>query len=438
MKKLTIGSAVYDDFEGVYFSYQSLRLNNLDILDDLDLLVIDNNPDSAEGKATKEFCNNTQHIRYIPYTEKRSTAIRNEIFNNSEAKFCMSIDPHVLFEPDTIKRLISFFESNPDTHDLYHGPMFYDVILGHDPCSKMDPIWRDNMFGTWATDERGNDKDNDPFEIEMHGLGIFACKTESWLGFHEDFIGFGGEEGYIHKKFKKAGHTTWCLPFLRWIHRFQRPLGVKYPLVIEERIRNYLIGHQDLGLPFDEIIDHFKETQPQVNINTIIDNLDKPIQKEPPKPPLAPVSVPTDPKRGFGQEIKIWEKSEINFAQPTSIRYLKYEFLHSYDGHSALQKIDIGTPIPKDAKIVFASSEEEENKATNVLQEQGAWVTSTKRNPSTPHELVVDFGEDTSINKITTFARPGLNKGIPVEFKVYSSDNMFSWEEISHVDILED
>ena len=55
MKKLTIGSAVYDDFEGVYFSYQSLRLNNPELKNDIEYIIIDNNPSSAEGKAVKEF-----------------------------------------------------------------------------------------------------------------------------------------------------------------------------------------------------------------------------------------------------------------------------------------------------------------------------------------------------------------------------------------------
>ena len=89
---------------GVYFTYQSLRLNNMDIWDDLDFVIIDNNPESAEGNATRQFCDGTRGIRYIPYTDRRSTSVRNEIFTNSEAEFCMSIDPHVLFEPDTIKK----------------------------------------------------------------------------------------------------------------------------------------------------------------------------------------------------------------------------------------------------------------------------------------------------------------------------------------------
>ena len=166
MKKLTIGSAVYDDFEGVYFSYQSIRLNNQDILDDLDLLIIDNNPNSAEGKATKHFCK-TASIRYIPYTEKASTAVRNEIFNNSEATFTMSIDCHVLFESETIKSLINFFEDHGDSRDLYHGPMLYDQ-LATTPVTQMDPVWRDHMFEIWKSSKLEGEE---PFEIPMHGLG---------------------------------------------------------------------------------------------------------------------------------------------------------------------------------------------------------------------------------------------------------------------------
>lgn len=273
MKKLTIGSAVYDDFDGVYFSYQSIRLNNQDIWDELDLLIIDNNPDSAQGKATKSFCEKTKHIRYIPYTEKKSTAVRNEIFKNAEGEFCMSIDCHVLFEPDTIKKLIAYFNWNNESKDLFQGPMFYDVINGHDPCTHMDRVWRHHMLGTWGYDERGNKADNEPFEIPMHGLGIFACRTDAWLGFNENFIGFGGEEGYIHSKYKKAGHKTMCLPFLRWLHRFDRPAGVKYPLVLEHRIKNYFIGYKELGLPCEEIIDHFKKEVPQLDTKKILEEV---------------------------------------------------------------------------------------------------------------------------------------------------------------------
>ena len=46
MPKLTVGMACYDDFDGVYFSVQSLRMYHSDIMNDIEILVVDNNPNS--------------------------------------------------------------------------------------------------------------------------------------------------------------------------------------------------------------------------------------------------------------------------------------------------------------------------------------------------------------------------------------------------------
>jgi len=272
-KLLTIGSLVYDDFDGIFFSYQSLRLNNQDLLPSLDLLVVDNNPDSPEGLATKDFCQKA-FIRYEPCTNARSTSVRNKIFELAEAPYAMCIDPHVLFEPQAIKTLLAFYQSNPDTKDLIQGPLLMDCITGHDPMTHMDPVWRDHMWGTWAIDPRGAKPTLPPFEIPMQGLGCFSSKTEEWLKFNDNFIGFGGEEGYIHEKYRQAERTTWCLPFLRWIHRFSRPRGVPYPLALEHRIHNYFIAFKELGLDVQPIIDHFKEIAPGANSQAILNDLE--------------------------------------------------------------------------------------------------------------------------------------------------------------------
>ena len=116
------------------------------------------------------------------------------------------------------------------------------------------------MFGKWGTDPRG-DKD-EPFEIPMQGLGIFTCRQEAWLGFNPRFQGFGGEEFYIHEKFRQAGHKALCLPWLRWLHRFGRPRGVPYNVAFEDTIRNYLIGWSELGLPLDSIYNHYLDQIP--------------------------------------------------------------------------------------------------------------------------------------------------------------------------------
>ena len=264
MKKLTIGMATFDDFEGVFFTIQSIRLNNLPRLDDLDLVVIDNNPDSAEGKETANFCGKA-NVRYFEERERRSTAIRDRVFREAESDFALCVDPHVLLEPGAIRRLIEFAEEHPETSDLFHGPMLYDYLGEETPATHMDPVWRDNMYGIWGHDKRGKEADADPFEIEMHGLGLFFCRVLAWQGFSPLFRGFGGEEGYIHRKFRQAGKTVLLLPWLRWVHRFQRPRGISYPLLMEERIQNYFIGWEELGQDPQEIHDHFAKTFPHID-----------------------------------------------------------------------------------------------------------------------------------------------------------------------------
>ncbi|MGL1784034.1 hypothetical protein ACSTG0_23510, partial [Vibrio parahaemolyticus] len=86
-----------------------------------------------------------------------------------------------------------------------------------------------------GTDPAGAEPDLPPFEIPMQGMGLFACRRDAWAGFNPDFRGFGGEEGYIHEKFRQRGGKVLCLPFLRWMHRFNRPLGLPYPNVWADR-----------------------------------------------------------------------------------------------------------------------------------------------------------------------------------------------------------
>ena len=91
-----------------------------------------------------------------------------------------------------------------------------------------------------------------------------------WPGFNRLFRGFGGEEGYIHEKVRQQGGRTICLPWFKWVHRFGRPKGVPYRLVLEDRIFNYIIGHQELGLSLRPLIEHFKEkVSPEVLASVI-------------------------------------------------------------------------------------------------------------------------------------------------------------------------
>jgi len=255
--KLTIGMATYDDFDGVYFTLQSLRLNNPELMDDIEFLVIDNHPDGPCGDDLKALENHCKTLRYVPFTGQSGTAIRDVVFSEASGDFVLCMDCHVLLPPGVLKRLMDFLDAHPDSTDLYQGPLIYDWL--DQISTHFKPEWNNGMYGTWGVDERAEDVDAEPFEVPMQGLGLFVCKRDSWPGFNLKFRGFGGEEGYIHEKFRQRGDRTLCLPFLRWLHRFQRPMGIPYRPIWEDRIRNYIIGHRELGLDEEPIERHFGE-----------------------------------------------------------------------------------------------------------------------------------------------------------------------------------
>lgn len=271
-KLLTIGMATHDDFDGVFFSIQALKIYQLDgILDDVEIIVIDNNPESKHGQEVKNFTSGWAKVKYIPYTEKKSTSVRNEIFKNASGKYTVSMDSHVMFEPNGIKNLLEYYKQNPDTKNLIQGPLWYDDLKN--VSTHFSPVWRDMMYGIWETNKEAFEI-GQPFEIPMMGLGMFSCKTSEWLGFNENFKGFGAEEGYIHEKFRRAGGKCICLPNLKWNHRFGRPNGITYPNTIEDRIWNYFVGWleilKDPNDPFIEtIFDAFKGKLPEPAINQI-------------------------------------------------------------------------------------------------------------------------------------------------------------------------
>jgi glycosyltransferase involved in cell wall biosynthesis len=256
MTELTVGMATYNDFDGVYFTLQALRLYQ-DVRG-VELLVVDN----YGCEHTRQFVEGWSRGRYLRRTEVQGTAApRDLVFREATGEVVLCCDSHVLFPPGVLARLRQFYRDHPDCDDLLQGPMLYDDTAS--VSTHLEPVWRDEFWGTWATDPRGLDPEGEPFEIPMQGLGAFACRKRAWLGFNPRFRGFGGEEGYIHEKFRQAGRRTLCAPWLRWMHRFGRPSGVPYRLTVEDKFRNYVIGHAELGLDLAPVITQFSARVPQ-------------------------------------------------------------------------------------------------------------------------------------------------------------------------------
>lgn len=353
--KLTIGMPTLDDYDGVYFTLQALRLYHADVMPQVELLVVDNNPDVREmpapGAQQKEprWTRGRVHsqmlvhlsgslygrtfeaaarggpgvpdlgkMTYVAMDSPRGTAVaKNKVFESASAPLVLCIDSHVLLWPGSIRRLIDWYDANPHFTGLTQGPLVYD---GLDTYSTHfhDEWGTDSMWGTWASawrhhcgallaprpmpggkvgffavapgmarhhhcptcgvqfpdsldwyrhedslrslglEEVARNLDAEPFEIPACGMGAFACRKSDWLWYNANFRGFGGEEWYIHTKYRQAGRQTLCLPFLRWVHRFGR-VSVPYALPWYDKARNYVIGHAELGLSLDPVRKAFVE-----------------------------------------------------------------------------------------------------------------------------------------------------------------------------------
>tara|TARA_R110000751_G_scaffold152635_7_gene257812 strand:- start:3955 stop:5859 length:1905 start_codon:yes stop_codon:yes gene_type:complete len=370
MPKLTIGMAHFDDFHGVYFTLQALRLYNPEAIKDVELLVIDQSPHTGHGKMLSGFvehwCNvNTGGSRYIQMSDPTGTSVsRDAVFKHASSDWVICMDCHVLLPPGTLPQIMDFIDGNT-SKDLYTGSLLYDNLV--DYSSHFDDQWRGEMWGTWgqawqcceggirfsAVQDRVDDKKaifrdlspgdavplkachkcgkatpelnwfghnqelvragytrladgTEPFEIPGQGLGFFMSRKDSWLGFNPHARGFGGEELYIHEKYRQNERKTWNLPWLKWGHRFGRPDGVPYPLTRWNKVRNYVLEYNELGLDTTPIREHFVDSglmteaawqhlnkDPELNVTELTDDC-----------PVCPGGATDDEKVGNAQNME--------------------------------------------------------------------------------------------------------------------------------------
>tara|TARA_R110002020_G_scaffold12409_6_gene45501 strand:- start:8297 stop:10243 length:1947 start_codon:yes stop_codon:yes gene_type:complete len=332
MPKLTIGMAHYDDYDGVYFTIQAMRMFHPEVMEDVEFVVVDNSPNTRAGKQIKHMMEGFVSIGtagsvYHPLPDVYGTSISREtIFSVATGDAVLVVDCHVLLPAGSLQRLIKWYDDHPDTRDIYSGPLVYDNLKSM--TTHFNDQWRGEMWGTWGSAFKGNcngqeclfsvveegvptrenpsrakfvsmdmgpieitqcgqcepfptdmlfqghsqkllamgfeytgiNLDDEPFETPGHGLGLFSCRRDAWLGFNKDAIGFGGEELFIHEKFRQEGGKSICLPFMRWLHRFARPNGVKFPLTRFNKVRNYILEFNELGRDLDPIHEHFVKT----------------------------------------------------------------------------------------------------------------------------------------------------------------------------------
>ena len=247
---ITIAMASYADPVDVWHTLQSLRWYHP--VDDCEILVVDNAGDENVRKICKD-----SRVRYERWTERHGTGpVRNKIFELASRPFVLVMDSHVHFKPGAIEALKAWLEINwADATNLLHGPMY--SASHQNAWTHYDDKWRSQTWGTWCRATPSVSLGSDPFEIGMMGCGLFGCRKDSWLGFAAK-SGFGGIEGVIHEKYRRNGRKVLCLPFLGWSHRFRfSEEKTPFPCILEDRIRNFVLGFEELGMDLKPLMDHF-------------------------------------------------------------------------------------------------------------------------------------------------------------------------------------
>ena len=269
--RLTIGMATANESTDVWFTLQTLRLYHSDQLPFVELIVVDNSPPtSVHPRITEALCQRVGARFVHAPTPQGTAAPRDRIFAEARGDAVLVIDSHVLLWPGAVRRLIDWFHRHPGTLDLIHGPLLDDRILEPNGdaaiyATRMDPRWgADAMFGVWGRGDEPTDLLAPEFEIPMMGLGLFACRRETWPGFHPEFEEFGGEEGYVHEKIRRAGGRVLCLPFLRWAHHTRDArMPLPYAASNAAKFRNYALGDRELGREVERTIAAFQQPDDQ-------------------------------------------------------------------------------------------------------------------------------------------------------------------------------
>jgi len=261
--KLTIGWACHDDLEGSFWTSSALRLYHLgraESCKDVQILICDDTPKEIEGLKNLA---NLSHSKYIHCPKNKGPAhAKNSVFEHADGEYVLLLDSHVMLQNGAIDYILKGIDEDSIKKDMWCGPLLNEnksCIATH-----MEPKWRGDFFGIWQTES----PIPEVFEIPMHGTAMFLMKKEFFPRFSDNFMGFAGEEGYIHEKVRNNGGKIYCHSALGWVHRFLRSKPVTYRLYLEDKIYNYLIAFYEIGKNPKQVINFFSKTHPEPVINT--------------------------------------------------------------------------------------------------------------------------------------------------------------------------
>lgn len=274
--KLSVCMATYDDYDGVFFTVQSLRMQNMALPQSEqwlhEIVVMDNHPDSPHGEALRKFAAEIPHVmRVIPVTDRVGSFVKYDAIMHATGDVILGLDCHVLLFDGFLPALRKWWSEHRDQPHLLSGPVVYHNLRSY--STHMEPAWRGHDFGTWAT----NSDAKEAFEIPMQGMGCWSIWRTAWSGVPRHlFRGFGAEEWYCAELTRKAGGKVYCNPSMRWMHRFSWPKRT-FPLTLDDKISNYYRGWLSLYGSLEHpqmqaMTEHWKTQMPHDRLQRLIAN----------------------------------------------------------------------------------------------------------------------------------------------------------------------
>ena len=139
--------ATHDDYDGLYFSIQNIRMFHKEILNDVEFVIVDNNPNGPHGEAVRKLLTWIKEpVQYLPFTKYKSSTIKNKVFELADTPYVLCMDSHVFIEPKALKKLIRFYDLKKDKGTLFQGPLVYDDMTSLSTHFDLN-VWSDFMWG---------------------------------------------------------------------------------------------------------------------------------------------------------------------------------------------------------------------------------------------------------------------------------------------------
>lgn len=150
--KLTIGLPHYEDFHGLFFTVQSLKM--LNDVSNVELIIVENGPPNTHQKTVKSFIGGDggsgfASSKIVQCPEKGSATAKGKVFDHASGDVVAVVDCHVLFWPNIVDNLLAYFSEPENAKNIATGPLVLDNMKSYH--THFDNRIRGQMWGTWGT-----------------------------------------------------------------------------------------------------------------------------------------------------------------------------------------------------------------------------------------------------------------------------------------------